>query len=84
MGPETGRYIQVGAWGQIVAVSLVALTWYLGSGSAFFLACTGYLLVTLLGIVGIIRTEEIPVHGPILYPFIVPGFVPLYYFAMKL
>jgi hypothetical protein len=75
---------RVGAWGQIAAVGLVGLTWHLQNGAGFYLACAGYLIATVLGIVGIIRAEEILVSGPILYPFIVPGFVPLYYFAMKL
>jgi len=84
MASEPGSYTQVGAWGQLATAGIAGAAWYLGAGSVFILACAGYLVATLLGIVGIVRTEEIPVHGPVLYPFIVPGFVPLYYFAMKL
>jgi len=83
MPSEPGSYTRAGAWGQLAAVGFAGISLYLSVGSALVLACVGYLIATLLGIVGIVRTEEIPVHGPILYPFIVPGFVPLYYFAMQ-
>jgi hypothetical protein len=42
----------------------------------------GYLLVTMVGIIGIARTES-AIAGLVMYPFIIPGFVPLYYFATR-
>jgi hypothetical protein len=36
----------------------------------------------MIGIIGIARTES-AIGGVIVYPFIVPGFVPLYYFATQ-
>jgi len=50
--------------------------------NGFLAACVGYLIVTVVGIVGIARTES-AIAGPIVYPFILPGFVPLYYFATQ-
>lgn len=71
---------RVGAWGQIGILALAAVFWSLGMANSFLASCVGYLIVTMAGIVGIARTES-AIAGPIVYPFIVPGFVPLYYFA---
>lgn len=71
---------RVGAWGQIGILALAAVFWWLGMADGFLASCVGYLIVTMAGIVGIARTES-AIAGPIVYPFIVPGFVPLYYFA---
>ena len=71
-----------GAWGQLGAVALAVVFWVLGIPSGFLAACVGYLVVTVGGIVGITRTES-TIAGPLVYPFVLPGFVPLYYFATR-
>ncbi|MXR20518.1 hypothetical protein [Halobacterium bonnevillei] len=73
---------RLGAWGQIGVVALAVVFWSLGLVNGFLAACVGYLIVTVAGIVGIARTES-TIAGPLVYPFIVPGFVPLYYFATQ-
>ncbi|QCC50814.1 hypothetical protein [Halapricum salinum] len=75
---------RVGAWGQLAAITLASVGWVVGSTAVLYLACGGFLLVTVAGIAGIVEAESIPVHGPVIYPFVVPGFVPLYHFAMQL
>jgi hypothetical protein len=80
IGPTT--LSSVGAWGQIAIIALGIVFWSLGMVNGFLAACVGYILVTMVGIVGIARTES-AIAGPIVYPFIFPGFVPLYYFATQ-
>lgn len=71
-----------GAWGQIGISALAVAFWSLGIIDGFLASCIGYFLVTMVGIVGIARTES-AIAGPIVYPFLIPGFVPLYYFATR-
>ncbi|WP_115863438.1 hypothetical protein [Halorussus litoreus] len=82
MNVEPAALTRVGAWGQLVTVALAAACWSLGATKGLLAACVGYGLVTLGGIVGIARAES-AIAGPIVYPFILPGFVPLYYFATR-
>lgn len=71
-----------GAWGQIVIVVLGVAFYTLGMVNGVLAAGVGYFIVTMVGLIGIARTES-AIGGPIVYPFIVPGFVPLYYFATQ-
>jgi hypothetical protein len=45
-------------------------------------AVVGYILATVVGIIGIARAESV-IAGPIVYPFMFPGLLPLYYFATE-
>ncbi len=80
---EPPTLCRFGAWGQISILALAVVFWSLGLVNAFLMACVGYIVVTLGGIVGIARTES-AIAGPIVSPFIFPGFVPLYYFAIQM
>ena len=71
-----------GAWGQIGIIVLGVVFWTLGMVNSVLAAGIGYFIVTMVGIIGIARTES-AIGGVIVYPFIVPGFVPLYYFATQ-
>lgn len=82
MNSEPTALRRFGAWGQIGILAFAVVFWSLGMSNAFLTTCVGYLLVTMVGIVGIVRTES-AIAGPLVYPFIVPGFVPLYYFATQ-
>lgn len=82
MNIEPTTLSRFGAWGQIGIIALAVAFWSLGMTDVFLATCVGYLLVTMVGIVGIARTES-AIAGSIVYPFIVPGFVPLYYFATQ-
>lgn len=82
MSVDPRTFSRVGAWGQICAIALAIVCWYLEMSAGFIGASLGYLVVTMVGIAGIARTES-AIAGPIIYPFIVPGFVPLYYFATR-
>ena len=72
----------LGAWGQIGIIVIGVVCWSLGVKRGFLASCVGYFFVTGVGIIGIARTES-AIAGPLVYPFIVPGFVPLYYFATQ-
>ncbi|MDS0293654.1 hypothetical protein [Halogeometricum luteum] len=82
MEGESSALLRVGAWGQLVVVALAVVFWSLGLADALFAACLAYFVVTLAGVVGIARHAS-AVVGPLVYPFVVPGFVPLYYFALR-
>ena len=71
-----------GAWGQIVIVVFGVVFYKLGMVNGVLAAGVGYFIVTMVGIIGIARTES-AIDGAIVYPFIVPGFIPLYYFATQ-
>lgn len=71
-----------GAWGQIGIIALAVTFWSLAIADGFLAVCVGYFIVTIVGIGGIARSES-AIAGPIVYPFIIPGFVPLYYFATQ-
>lgn len=75
---------RIGAWGQLATIALAVGCWVEGFGGGLVAACVGYLGLTVVGIAGIARRESLPTSGPIVYPFLVPGFVPLYYFATKI
>lgn len=82
MTVEPTTVSRFGAWGQRGIIALAVVFWSLEMEAGFFVTCVGYLLVTVAGIVGIARTES-SIAGPLVYPFILPGFVPLYYFATQ-
>jgi hypothetical protein len=71
-----------GAWGQICIIVPGVVFWTLGMVNGVLAACVGYFIVTQVGIIGIAKTES-AFDGAIMLPFIVPGFVPLYYFATQ-
>jgi len=75
-------WIRLGAWGQLVVIALTAICWTAGIEQLVLAGCVGYFGVTLPGIVAIARAESAPV-GPLVYPFIVPGFVPVYYVVTR-
>ena len=72
----------VGTWGQLGAVALAGLLLLTGLDDLFLVACILYLLATLAGITAIARLES-TVAGPLVYPFLLPGLLPLYYFAVR-
>ena len=82
MKGEPTTLCRLGAWGQIGTIALAVAFWAFGMTNGFLATCVGYLLVTMVGIAGIAKTES-AIAGPIVYPFIIPGFVPLYYFATR-
>ncbi len=82
MKREPTTLCRFGAWGQICAITLAVISWSSEMTDGFLAAGVGYLLVTMIGIIGIARTES-AMAGPIVYPFLVPGFVPLYYFGTR-
>jgi len=82
MKVEPKTLCRFGAWGQVGTITLAVIFWCFEMTEGVLAACVGYLLVTMVGIVGIARTESV-IAGPIVYPFLVPGFVPLYYFGTQ-
>jgi hypothetical protein len=82
MRAESTALLRFGAWGQVVVIAFAMVFWFLGVADGFLASCIGYLVITTVGIAGMARTES-TVAGPFFYPFIVPGFVPLYYFATR-
>lgn len=82
MENNSATLLQVGAWGQIVIIALAVTFWFLGLATAVYVTCLGYFIITVAGIVGIARNAS-AIVGPLIYPFIIPGFVPLYYFAIQ-
>ena len=80
MSIEPTTLSQFGAWGQIGSVGFAVISWYLEIHTGFLAFCIGYFVVTLIGIVGMTR-EESGITGALVYPFLLPGLVPLYYFA---
>ncbi|SEW28089.1 hypothetical protein [Halobacterium jilantaiense] len=81
MSRDSDTWLRVGAWGQLATIALAVAFWSLGASTALYATCLGYVLVTVTGIVGVARNASAFV-GPLVYPFVVPGFVPLYYFAV--
>ena len=82
MEDNSATLLQVGAWGQLVVITLAVAFWFLGLATALYVTCIGYFIITLVGIVGIARNAS-AIVGPLIYPFIIPGFVPFYYFAIQ-
>lgn len=82
MNIEPTTLSRFGAWGQIIIVVLGVGFYTLGLLNSVLAAGVAYFIVTMVGIIGIARTES-AIDGAIMYPFIVPGFVPLYYFATQ-
>lgn len=82
MNVESTTLSWFGAWGQIGIIVLGVVFWTLGMVNGVLAAGVGYFIVSMVGIIGIARTES-AIGGVIVYPFIVPGFVPLYYFATQ-
>ncbi|WP_135667696.1 hypothetical protein [Halorhabdus rudnickae] len=82
MDIEPTTLSRFGAWGQLGFIVLGVVFWMFGVANGVLTAAIGYFIVTILGIIGIARTES-TIGGAIVYPFIVPGFVPLYYFVTQ-
>jgi hypothetical protein len=82
MNAEPTALVRFGAWGQVGTVPLAVGSWWLGILLGFLAAGLGYLVVTSVGILGIGRRES-AIGGAIWFPFLVPGFVPLYYFVTR-
>ncbi|WP_248910791.1 hypothetical protein [Halocatena marina] len=82
MEDDSVKLLRVGAWGQLAITALAVAFWYLRLATALYVTFLGYFLVTVAAIVGIARTAS-AIVGPLIYPFIIPGFVPLYYFAIQ-
>ena len=81
MTAETSPWTRIGAWGQVVVLALGGVFWYFGT-PILILTTFGYLVVTTIGILGIAQTESVPA-GPFAFPFMIPGIVPLFYFATR-
>ena len=79
MGDEYTAFVRVGAWGQLGAVAAAALCWLFGTDTGLLLACGCYLLVTVFGVGAMAEAESLPTAGPLVFPFLLPGFLPLYY-----
>lgn len=71
-----------GAWGHVGVIAIAVVLRSLGMTDGLLAAFVGYVLATIVGIVGIARTEA-AVAGPLVYPFMFPGLLPLYYFATR-
>ncbi|ADJ14010.1 hypothetical protein [Halalkalicoccus jeotgali] len=82
MRPDPIAITRFGALGQIGTIALAVIFWSLGLTGGVYATCIAYLVVTIAGIVGIARTES-TIVGPLVYPFVLPGLVPLYYFATR-
>lgn len=82
MNIEPTTLSKFGAWGQIVILVFGVGFYTLGMVNGVLTAGVAYFIVTVGGIIGIARIES-AIDGAIMYPFILPGFVPLYYFATQ-
>ena len=82
MNIEPTSLARFGAWMQLGVIGSTILFWSLGVTAAFVASLAAYLIITITGIVGISRTES-GLVGAVIYPFILPGFIPLYYFATR-
>lgn len=82
MKTESSSLTRIGAWGQIVVLAFGGIFWTFGFPAVFLATCVGYVVVTTTGIIGIAQTES-AIEDVLALPFIVPGFVPLYYFATQ-
>ena len=83
MEADSTTLTRVGAWGQLLAAALGTAFWFLSVPVALYITCGGYVVVTMVGIVGIARRESVPGVGPLVYPFIVPGFLAIYHFSTQ-
>jgi hypothetical protein len=63
-------------------IALAVGFWGGGLSAGFLASCLGYFVVTMVGIFGMSRAES-GIVGAIIYPFILPGLLPLYYFATR-
>lgn len=82
MNAEPVTLTRFGAWGQVVMTALAVGFWSGGIPAGFLASCVGYLVVTMVGILGVTRAES-GIVGAVVYPFILPGLLPLYYFATR-
>ena len=82
MNHRWSTVLGVGAWGQLGAVAVAGLLLLAGLDDLFLVACGAYLVATLAGIAAIAKLEA-TVAGPLVYPFVLPGLLPLYYFAVR-
>lgn len=82
MTTETSSLTCVGAWGQVVVLVLGGFFWYFGIPIGMLATGVGYLFITTIGIFGIAQTESVPA-GPFVFPLLIPGLVPLFYFATR-
>lgn len=82
MNEEATTLTRFGAWGQIGMIALAVGFWVGGISAGFLASCVGYFVVTMIGIVGMNKAES-GIVGAVMYPFILPGLIPLYYFATR-
>ena len=71
-----------GAGGQLGMIALAVGFWFGGISAGLLASCVGYFIVTMVGIYGMSR-EESAIVGAVVYPFVLPGLLPLYYFATR-
>lgn len=82
MDTEPVALVRFGALGQLGTIALAVSFWALEIGAGFLAACVGYFVVTMVGILGMSRAED-GIVGAVMYPFVLPGLLPLYYFATR-
>lgn len=82
MNAEPATLTQLGAWGQLGMIALAVGYWVGGISAGFLASCLGYFAVTMVGIYGMNKAES-GIVGAVMYPFILPGLIPLYYFATR-
>lgn len=82
MNAEPATLTRVGAWGQIATIVLAVLCWALGSPEGLLASCVAYFVLTMVGLTGLSRAES-GIVGAIMYPFVLPGLLPLYHFATR-
>lgn len=82
MATEPIALVRFGALGQLGLIALAVSCWLLDVGAGFLAACVGYFVVTMVGILGMSRAEG-GIVGAVMYPFVLPGLLPLYYVATR-
>lgn len=82
MNAEPAALTRFGAWGQLGMIALAVGCWVGGRSAGLLVSCIGYFVVTMVGIYGMNKAES-GIVGAVMYPFILPGLIPLYYFATR-
>lgn len=82
MNAEPATLTRSGAWGQLGVIALTVGFWLGGISAGVLASCVGYFVVTTVGIVGMSRAES-GIAATVMYPFLLPGLIPLYYFASR-
>lgn len=75
--------VRLGALGQVGLLALGVACWAAGYPDGVLLSAVGYLAVTVAGIAGMARAESLPTMGPAVFPFLLPGFLLLYYLGTE-